>query len=638
MAILDYLDLYLRKWKRYDSHQSRKRLLITLLAICIILVYIGPFFFKFWQKKPKFQDLTEPCFRSVGAYLKILQEEERFEAHRWNNLNPVTESSDHYLPYVGNGKIGLPLDNYSDKPFYILSKRALDLPLPFHPLIEIEIANRNGFKQGSTSVRYVQGHVLKVTCYTYFAKDVSIKETIYAHRLINNLLVQEIDIINHTDAPFIFSFKRLGWKGDPKVKSQVVPINAVDKLNYFQIQSQIDWKDDNRKSIGFSVIAPEIPNTIEVPHGGRKTIEFRTFLNYTKPILKNQISRYEPDLRISLRETVKRVAEISSLNLFSFHRNAWSELWKSGFGISLSKAQNVLNGDAINATLYYLLSHKNAFDADYMFKDLPSALISMRSSSLLNKPDSCYNGHPTLQASALWSPMDSISDINRIVSLWLMTLEKHGCHNLIESGAMGTLQAYILSLSALKFTKNHIEFNTHPQELHRDYYIRRLNYGNNTSLNITVALGEDNKASIYVAIDKNEGDHKFYACDGGCMDAPIKLSSIPIQFPVKLTQPLTAILYITPDLEHIQELKHTIHVKEIVEAPAHEHNIIALHRHGHKLGGLPAIFWLSIVFLIVIFHLFLAKLIYNEYCVGSSSSSSSSSSSGYTYERVRYAV
>lgn len=122
------------------------------------------------------------------------------------------------------------------------------------------------------------------------------------------------------------------------------------------------------------------------------------------------------------------------------------------------------------------------------------------------------------------------------------------------------------------------------------------------------------------------------------MDAPIKLSSIPIQFPVKLTQPLTAILYITPDLEHIQELKHTIHVKEIVEAPAHEHNIIALHRHGHKLGGLPAIFWLSIVFLIVIFHLFLAKLIYNEYCVGSSSSSSSSSSSGYTYERVRYAV
>lgn len=117
------------------------------------------------------------------------------------------------------------------------------------------------------------------------------------------------------------------------------------------------------------------------------------------------------------------------------------------------------------------------------------------------------------------------------------------------------------------------------------------------------------------------------------MDDPVQLSLIPSQFPVKLTEPLTAILYITSNYQHIKELRHTIHVKEIAEAPAHEHNIIALHRHGHQLGGLPAIFWLSIVFLIVIFHLFLAKLIYNEYCV-----SSQPSYHRHGYERVRYAV
>jgi len=116
------------------------------------------------------------------------------------------------------------------------------------------------------------------------------------------------------------------------------------------------------------------------------------------------------------------------------------------------------------------------------------------------------------------------------------------------------------------------------------------------------------------------------------LDAPIQLSSVPNQFPVKLTDPLTAILYITPDKEHITDLRHTIHVKEISEAPAHEHSLITLHKHGHQLGGLPAIFWLSIVFLIVIFHLFLAKLIYNEYCVGQPSSHH------HGYERVRYAV
>lgn len=95
---------------------------------------------------------------------------------------------------------------------------------------------------------------------------------------------------------------------------------------------------------------------------------------------------------------------------------------------------------------------------------------------------------------------------------------------------------------------------------------------------------------------------------------PVKLDFKPKQFPVKLTAPVTAVLYITSDRDHMEELKHTIHVQEVVEAPAHEHHVIALHRHGHRLGGLPALFWVSITFLIVVFHLFLAKLIYNEYC------------------------
>lgn len=66
----------------------------------------------------------------------------------------------------------------------------------------------------------------------------------------------------------------------------------------------------------------------------------------------------------------------------------------------------------------------------------------------------------------------------------------------------------------------------------------------------------------------------------------------------------------------MEELKHTIHVKEIALAPAHEHHVIAMHKHGHKWGGLPTVFWLTIIALIVIFHLFLIKLVINEYCGG----------------------
>ena len=36
-------------------------------------------------------------------------------------------------------------------------------------------------------------------------------------------------------------------------------------------------------------------------------------------------------------------------------------------------------------------------------------------------------------------------------------------------------------------------------------------------------------------------------------------------FPVKLTEPVTAILYITSDHMHMEELKHAIHFKDVVE-------------------------------------------------------------------------
>lgn len=141
---------------------------------------------------------------------------------------------------------------------------------------------------------------------------------------------------------------------------------------------------------------------------------------------------------------------------------------------------------------------------------------------------------------------------------------------------------------------------------------RRLNYGNMTHVNITVSVTDDNKAVLYVALDRS--DRNYYACDAGCLDEPIPLGPKGKQFPVKLTEPLTSILYITSDKQHMEELHHVIHVKEVVEAPAHEHHVIALHKHGHHLGGLPTLFWVSICVIIIIFHVFLCKLIVKEYC------------------------
>lgn len=79
----------------------------------------------------------------------------------------------------------------------------------------------------------------------------------------------------------------------------------------------------------------------------------------------------------------------------------------------------------------------------------------------------------------------------------------------------------MLSLGGLQFKQDHLEFLMEPQDLHRDMFFHRINYGNNTHLNISVEVGDDNKAVMYVALDRN--DKPYYGCDAGCNDPPVAL-------------------------------------------------------------------------------------------------------------------
>lgn len=108
-----------------------------------------------------------------------------------------------------------------------------------------------------------------------------------------------------------------------------------------------------------------------------------------------------------------------------------------------------------------------------------------------------------------------------VVKLWLLTLEKQGCHHLIKAGASGVLQAMVLSFGGFRFSNQHLELNIHPKYLHRDYIFRRLNYGNMTHINVSIIVTEDNRAIMHVVLDRSDG--KYYACDAGCLDDPVSL-------------------------------------------------------------------------------------------------------------------
>ena len=474
-------------------------------------------------------------------------------------------------------------------------------------------------------MRLVEGVVHRISAFSYVGSTATMLETVFAHRLIASLLVQEVQVTNPSEVPLILTVTRGAWRGKASLRTEAV--SAQNKVQY-----QMSWGEvralEGNFAVPFALAAPLLSDTLEVPAKSKRTFVFRTFVNYTTPTPPNRAAAAAVLCKTALTQTLAGVEQVSASSLLTHHSQAWRNLWKSGFGISLSRADGALNGDAINATIYLLLSHKSSFAQDAVWL---SDEEDSRTSFLLDHPDRCYAGNPTLQAPGLWAPLRTPAQVRALVGRWLLTLEKNGCRNLLAAGAEGLLQAVLLSFVGMQFHQSHLEMGIHPKQLHRDYLLRRVRYSNRTSLNVAMSLGDDNKASIFVALDQNADGQDFFACDAGCLDPPVLLTDSWKQLPVKLTEPLTAILYVTPDRQHIHELKHAIHVQEVAVAPAHEHQLIAMHRHGHRLGGLPALFWAAIVVLIVIFHLFLVKLIYNEYC-----GSGSPLSSGY--ERMRRTV
>lgn len=513
------------------------------------------------------------------------------------------------IPYVGNGIFGLEVTQ--DANFNIKEGRTMALSLPFAPIVSIA-KNQETVKE-VTVVEYVNGLVNRFQCFD----DYQVKYLYYAHRNYPSVFVQEIQIKNYRNQLVDLNLVLPRIIGDWSVAtSQVIKIQHGSKMVDYQVITGYVSQLTNNKITAVSIVYRLIPRVLTLNKRGNTNLNLLTTINYSKPITKEQYAQQKDIVEKAAIDAMKKVLEEHGTEaagdaLFAFrkqHTTVWNSLWQTGFSISPSKAENALNGDKINATIYNVLSHTRAYEFE-------ESITPQRKNQIahdLTYAEGCYDSYHTLQAENLWKNMRTLEEANVVVQTWMLTLEKQGCHNLIRAGASGIIQSMVLSFGGFRFSNQHLEFNIHPKFLHRDFTFRRLNYGNMTHVNVTIKVREDNKAEIEVALDRS--DRNYYACDGGCLDTPIQLSQDRKIFPVKLTEPLTSILYITSDKQHMEDLRHAIHVKEIVEAPAHEHHVIFLHKHGSNLGGLPTFFWIAICAIIVIFHVFLCKLIVKEYC------------------------
>lgn len=596
-------DVFRRINRIADGPFTRKKLVILVLFIIFLILYVGPTVSR-WLFSPEDisshqnvcqKNLMSPFESSIEEYDVYLRQE---------SSAALTSLSHNYVPYVGNGLLGLALEH--DSHLNIKHGRTLSLPMFYHPLYIVDDYDMKEF----TVAEYKKGIVHRFQCSN---SGLHISSQYYAHRTIPSLFVQEIWVNNPTNTAKTLKLSVPRVSDWPTSVKQTIKLHqGVDNKEYEVVTGMIPIPE-SEQVVAASVVCRKMSNTVQVEARDGLDILILTTVQYSKPISKAEYASQKDIIEKKAIEEMEKVIALTGdrtavKKLKENHTRVWQGLWFTGFYISDSKAEGIINGDRINATIYAILSQVRSYEHEDNIK--PSTKSDILRT--LTYSEGCYKGHSTLDAFNLWKPLNSLANLNTVASVWLLTLEKQGCHNLLKAGASGVNQAMILSFGSLHFSNQHLEYNIHPSKLHRDFLFRRVNYGNMTHVNISVILQEDNKAAIFVALDRS--DKTYYACDGGCLDSPVQLGPYRKYLPVKLTEPLTAILYITADKQHMEDLRHAIHLKEVVEAPAHENHVIALHKHGHSLGGLNPLFWIAIIALIVVFHLFLCRIIMNEFC------------------------
>lgn len=585
--------------------------------------------FKFMPKSNRsgfYSDELENCMlKDLDKYsneIKLMNAvtTESHEFDQFNNEISLSQSKSNiqeksiYLPYTGNGYIGVSIQ--SKQGLYANYHKSLSLNLNFNPLVQVYSDRLS--KMETSVVEFRNGMVHLLQCYQNNDDDCfSIENTLYAHRTRPSLLIEEVQFNNPTKDTVTFNILQMGENNWNHSKSIIENINGED----FSITSGIiDVVIDQKlKHLCVSIGTTRLPVTkLLKEHQFFVTHNVMTVVKYSSAFLSGKLDNLDPilkDLESNVIQELKESLDIGFIKLKNEHINAWNTIWDSGFEISKSLATGAINGDQFNASIYYALTNTRAPLLEVQKLSSNTAIESVENVPRFNM-ERCYDGFSTLHALKLWKLPINEREISDSTLLWLLTLQKHGCTSLLDLGVTGFLQAIVLSIGGLKFTHHHLDLNLNPRQLHRDYEFRNINYANMSLISVEVVVGSDNHAKLYVTLNELiDSKKKFYACDAGCIDAPVELQiNYRQEFPVKLTNPITAILYISSDEDHINDLKNFMHVQEIDIAPAQDVNSIATHKHGHHMAGFTALFWIIFVILIIIFHLFLIKLVYRELC------------------------
>lgn len=579
------------------SSSWARRLLIGLLLFLIFYWYLGAE--RRWH-------LFSGSAMPGGAAGQCLLA----EIHRWKSIvdrgEGIYSTPQEQLdtPFVsGNGHILIDID--ANRLWVASSSQPGSAPVhqtEYSPRVGVHLEGKRTEAQ-ATMLWFRKGAVLSVRCTSsaalQSARDcVTIREEYIAHRSRPNVYLQRIHINNPSDRAVSVEVSF----DNPSFGSRFT--TNVEKLEDRDVVvSSGRVSVENNRMVLVVVVTRKLNSKIQVAAKSEHSDSILSVVWTSDPIDSSKLEETFIVLRDGAKRELAELLRLSVDDLVMDHQQAWMDLFISGVEMRKITDSHTPSSRTVNTTLYYILS---SFTAPLLDRRLSSEEHARLESSL-NYADHCFSGHATMHAENLWPErVSSAAQILQLVTLWTLTLQKRGCKVLVAAGAHGAMQGMVLSFGGLQFTENHLQFQADPDVLHNSYALRGIHY-NQDLMNLAVLLDVEGKPFLHVSVKPQEKPVKLYACEAGCLNEPVELTSEVKghTFPVMVTQPITPLLYISTDLRHLQDLRHTLHLKAIL---AHEEHM------ANRYPGLPFLFWFSVASLITLFHLFLFKLIYNEYC------------------------
>ncbi|RXM90646.1 hypothetical protein EOD39_21990 [Acipenser ruthenus] len=537
------------------SSSWARRMLVGLLLFMIIYWYLSSDgLLRFLTSSGEPRGATGVCLQSQMQRWKPLVD-------RGEGVMVAPQGRASGPAVVGNGR--LLVDVESNK-LWVSSSQPGASPVlltEYPPLVALKPAEVRSEGQ-AVMLWFRKGSVLSVRCLLMGPTQgdcVTLREEFIAHRTRPSLYLQRIHISNPTDRPATFEVASLTMSFGSKF------LASVEKIEDQDIMLSTGRVLTEKKQIVLVVVATKkMGSRLQVAAKSEFAENVLSVVYTSDPIDSSKLEETLSRLRDGARREMGDLMRMSVDDLYQEHQQSWADLFISGVEMRKIMDAHTPSSDTVNTTLYYVLS---TFTAPLLDKKI-SAEEREKLESSLNYADHCFSGHATMHAENLWpSQVSGVAHILQLVNLWNLTLQKRGCKALVAAGVHGVMQ---------------------------------------DSINLAVLLDTEGKPFLHLSVKPQDKQVKLYACEAGCMNEPVELTSEVKGhvFPVMVTQPITPLLYISTDLTHLQDLRHTLHLKAIL---AHEEHM------AKQDPGLPFLFWFSVASLITLFHLFLFKLIYNEY-------------------------